>query len=57
MKGSTKNPVEWNEVDRSTYRKNFWRIIPFIFICYCFAYIDRINLLAITHKYAGFVNL
>lgn len=26
------------------YRKNFWRIIPFIFICYCFAYIDRINL-------------
>jgi sugar phosphate permease len=44
MKLSTKRPVEWSEIDRTTYRKNFWRIIPFIFICYCFAYIDRINL-------------
>lgn len=33
-----------NEMDRIVYRKNFLRIIPFIFVCYCFAYIDRINL-------------
>ena len=27
----------------STYRKVAWRIIPFLFVCYLFNYIDRVN--------------
>ncbi len=26
-----------------TYRKVSWRILPFLFICYIFAYVDRVN--------------
>ncbi len=26
-----------------TYRKVSWRIIPFLFLCYIFAYVDRVN--------------
>ena len=25
------------------YRKVFWRLIPFLFLCYIFAYVDRVN--------------
>ncbi|OAJ56014.1 MFS transporter [Paraburkholderia ginsengiterrae] len=28
----------------SVYRKVTWRIIPFLFICYVFAYLDRVNI-------------
>ncbi|SAL04328.1 major facilitator transporter [Caballeronia calidae] len=29
--------------ESSTYGKVMWRILPFLFICYLFAYLDRIN--------------
>ncbi len=29
--------------EERTYRKVSWRIIPFLFVCYVFAYIDRVN--------------
>ena len=29
--------------DRHVYRKITWRIIPFLFLCYVFAFIDRVN--------------
>ncbi|KAK0329651.1 hypothetical protein LTR94_035912, partial [Friedmanniomyces endolithicus] len=25
------------------YRKAIWRLIPFIFVCYLFNYLDRVN--------------
>ncbi|SOF01023.1 Major Facilitator Superfamily protein [Burkholderia sp. OK233] len=31
-------------VDERAYRKAFYRIIPLLFICYVFAYMDRINI-------------
>ena len=27
-----------------TYRKIFWRIIPFIFLCYVINYLERVNI-------------
>ena len=30
-------------VERSVYAKVTWRIIPFLFLCYVFAYVDRVN--------------
>jgi sugar phosphate permease len=30
------------EVER-TYRKVFWRIVPFLMLCYVVAYLDRVN--------------
>ncbi|WP_321796794.1 MFS transporter [Caballeronia sp. J97] len=29
--------------ESSTYGKVMWRILPFLFVCYLFAYLDRIN--------------
>lgn len=29
--------------EKSVYRKVTWRLIPFLFLCYTFAYIDRVN--------------
>ncbi|SON78072.1 hypothetical protein XAP412_140019 [Xanthomonas phaseoli pv. phaseoli] len=26
-----------------TYRKILWRLIPFLFVCYLFNYLDRVN--------------
>ena len=31
------------ELEERTYRKVTWRIIPFLFICYLAAYLDRVN--------------
>lgn len=31
------------EFEKSVYRKVTWRLIPFLFLCYIFAYIDRVN--------------
>jgi len=31
------------EFEKSVYRKITWRLIPFLFLCYIFAYIDRVN--------------
>ena len=28
---------------RPTYRKILWRLIPFLFVCYLFNYLDRVN--------------
>ena len=30
------------EVER-TYKKVFWRIVPFLMLCYVVAYLDRVN--------------
>ena len=31
------------EFEKSVYRKVTWRLIPFLFLCYIFAYVDRVN--------------
>ena len=31
------------EYERATYRKVTWRLMPFLFVCYVFAYVDRVN--------------
>ena len=28
----------------TTMRKIFWRLVPFLFVCYVVAYIDRVNI-------------
>ena len=30
-------------LEKGVYRKITWRLIPFLFLCYIFAYIDRVN--------------
>jgi sugar phosphate permease len=30
--------------EERTYRKVDWRLIPFLFLCYILAYLDRVNL-------------
>jgi MFS family permease len=32
-----------SELEERTYRKVTWRIIPFLFVCYLAAYLDRVN--------------
>lgn len=39
------------ELDRA-YSKATWRLIPFIFVCYLFNYLDRVN----VGQIAGFVS-
>ncbi|HEY3937743.1 MAG TPA: MFS transporter [Bryobacteraceae bacterium] len=31
------------EYEKAVYRKVIWRLIPFLFLCYIFAYVDRVN--------------
>lgn len=31
------------EFERATYKKVTWRLIPFLFLCYILAYLDRVN--------------
>jgi len=31
------------EDEQATYRKVTWRLMPFLFVCYVFAYVDRVN--------------
>ncbi len=31
------------EFEKAVYRKITWRLIPFLFLCYIFAYVDRVN--------------
>ncbi|MGF6753425.1 MFS transporter [Paraburkholderia sp. GAS42] len=38
----TEGKPETAEVER-TYRKVFWRIVPFLMLCYVVAYLDRVN--------------
>ena len=35
-------PTHAAELDR-TYKKVFWRIVPFLMLCYVVAYLDRVN--------------
>jgi sugar phosphate permease len=37
------NPQE-TSIDERAYKKAFYRIVPFLFVCYVFAYMDRINI-------------
>lgn len=32
-----------NDIKRIAYRKVFWRIVPFLMLCYVVAYLDRVN--------------
>ncbi|MBV8811661.1 MAG: MFS transporter [Acidobacteriaceae bacterium] len=45
MEGSTahSSAVWTSEFESATYRKITWRLIPFLFLCYVFAYVDRVN--------------
>ena len=37
-------PAKYSAQDeRAAYRKVTWRIMPFLFVCYVFAYMDRVN--------------
>ena len=36
-------PSDSETLEKSVYRKITWRLIPFLFLCYIFAYIDRVN--------------
>ena len=36
-------PRSSTEYERVTYRKVTWRLMPFLFVCYVFAYVDRVN--------------
>jgi D-galactonate transporter len=36
-------PRSSKEPERVTYRKVTWRLMPFLFVCYVFAYVDRVN--------------
>jgi D-galactonate transporter len=36
-------PKSSAEYERATYRKVTWRLMPFLFVCYIFAYADRVN--------------
>ena len=36
-------PSKGTEFEAATYRKVIWRLIPFLFLCYVFAYLDRVN--------------
>ena len=36
-------PRSSTEYERVTYRKVTWRLMPFLFACYVFAYVDRVN--------------
>ncbi|HEY5744252.1 MAG TPA: MFS transporter, partial [Terrimicrobiaceae bacterium] len=38
------NPPNPESLEENAYSKVFWRIIPFIMVCYVFAYLDRINI-------------
>ena len=38
------SPGEGEDFEDRTYAKVTWRLIPFLFICYIFAYIDRVNI-------------
>lgn len=31
------------QFEEATYRKLFWRLIPFLFVCYVVAFLDRVN--------------
>ncbi|MBV8113828.1 MAG: MFS transporter [Silvibacterium sp.] len=43
MSGSAPATAVSQAFEEHTYRKVTWRIIPFLFLCYIFAYIDRVN--------------
>jgi D-galactonate transporter len=36
-------PTRQESFEDSTYAKVTWRLIPFLFLCYVFAYLDRVN--------------
>ena len=36
--------AEATDFERRVYSKVTWRLIPFLFMCYIFAYVDRVNL-------------
>ena len=40
MNKTSPQPVEF---EKAVYTKVTWRIIPFLFLCYVFAYVDRVN--------------
>ncbi len=39
----TKSDAEAATFSAATYRKVAWRLIPFLFVCYILAYLDRVN--------------
>jgi len=36
-------PPAESELERRTYAKVFWRLVPFLMLCYVIAYLDRVN--------------
>ncbi|QRX83485.1 MFS transporter [Glaciimonas sp. PAMC28666] len=43
LKTATGNAAQEQSFEEETYAKVTWRLIPFLFICYVFAYLDRVN--------------
>lgn len=40
LAGATAAPPD---LERQTYAKVFWRLVPFLMLCYVVAYLDRVN--------------
>ena len=36
-------PPADSDIERRTYSKVFWRLVPFLMLCYVIAYLDRVN--------------
>lgn len=43
LKAGGGQPIYTSEFEKAVYRKVTWRLVPFLFLCYIFAYIDRVN--------------
>jgi D-galactonate transporter len=44
MSSAAKQILDYSsEFEKRTYRRVTWRLIPFLFVCYIFAYLDRVN--------------
>ena len=43
LKTAIGNAAQEQNFEEATYTKVTWRLIPFLFVCYMFAYLDRVN--------------
>jgi sugar phosphate permease len=41
--GAPAKSLDQAEFERRVYSRVTWRLIPFLFLCYIFAYLDRVN--------------
>ena len=44
MRNSLSDAADTPDADRKLFRKAAWRLMPFLFVCYLFAQVDRMNI-------------